>query len=217
MASISRVLDWFLLTCQWPLTWFSLYQGHRSWPCNVNFLFITYSFCNIFFFYYICAQSQASQGALVVQNLPASAEDARELGSISGLGRPPGEGNGNPLQYSCLGNPMERGAWRAAVHEVTKSQHDWACMPVHAHSLQSGRLFRAWHSLGDIFLIGVILLFYATSYPSVPSFRDSDTAFPHPFPPSQRLRLTGRTNLEIHSLILALIAPGRSRMNLLKE
>ena len=128
----------------------------------------------IFFFYYICAHSQASQGALVVQNLPASAEDARELGSISGLGRPPGEGNGNPLQYSCLGNPMERGARRAVVHEVTTSQHDWACMPVHAHSLQSGRLFRAWHSLGDIFLIGVILLFYATYYPSVPTYYPSE-------------------------------------------
>ena len=46
----------------------------------------------------------------------------RELGSIPGLGRSPGEGHGNPLQYSCLGNPMDRGAWRAIVHGVTKSQ-----------------------------------------------------------------------------------------------
>jgi len=42
------------------------------------------------------------------------------VGSISGLGRSPGEGNGNPLQYSCLGNTMDRGSWRATVHRVTK-------------------------------------------------------------------------------------------------
>ena len=42
--------------------------------------------------------------------------------SVSGLGRSPGEGNGNPLQYSCLENPKDRGAWRATVHRVTKSQ-----------------------------------------------------------------------------------------------
>ena len=43
-----------------------------------------------------------------------------DLGSILGSGRSPGEGNGNPLQYSCLGNPMDRGAWQGAVHRVTK-------------------------------------------------------------------------------------------------
>ena len=58
----------------------------------------------------------------MVKNLPANAGDARGMGSIPGLGRFPGEGNGNPLQYSCLENPMERGAWRAVVHRVTKSQ-----------------------------------------------------------------------------------------------
>ena len=42
------------------------------------------------------------------------------MGSIPGSGRSPGEGNGNPLQYSCLGNPMDRGAWQAIVHEVAK-------------------------------------------------------------------------------------------------
>jgi len=60
--------------------------------------------------------------ALVVKNLPANAGDARDAGSIPGSGRSPGEGNGNPLQYSCLGNPMDRGAWQATVHGVTKSQ-----------------------------------------------------------------------------------------------
>ena len=53
----------------------------------------------------------------MVKNLPANAGDT---GLIPGSGRSPGEGNGNLLQYSCLGNPMERGAWRAAVHGVAK-------------------------------------------------------------------------------------------------
>ena len=56
-------------------------------------------------------------GGLVVKNLPANAGDA---GSTPGLGRSPGEGNGNPLQCSCLGNPMDRGAWWATVHGVVK-------------------------------------------------------------------------------------------------
>ena len=51
-------------------------------------------------------------GGIVVKNWPASAGD---LGSIPGLGRSPGEGHGNPLQYSCLESPMDRGAWRATV------------------------------------------------------------------------------------------------------
>ena len=52
----------------------------------------------------------ASQLELVVKNLPANAGDIRDLGSISGWGRSPGGGHGNPLQYSCLENPMDRGA-----------------------------------------------------------------------------------------------------------
>ena len=54
----------------------------------------------------------------MVKNSPTNAGDT---GSISGLGRFPGEGNGNPLQDSCLGNPMDRGAWQATVHGVTES------------------------------------------------------------------------------------------------
>ena len=61
-------------------------------------------------------------GGSVVQNLSAKAGDARDTGSTSESERSPGEGNGNPLQYSCLGNPMDRGAWRATAHEVSKSQ-----------------------------------------------------------------------------------------------
>jgi len=64
----------------------------------------------------------ASQVALVVKNLPSNAGDVRDMGSIPGLGRSPGGGNGNPLQYSCLENPMDRGAWQATVHGIAKSQ-----------------------------------------------------------------------------------------------
>ena len=56
-------------------------------------------------------------GSTVVKNLPTSAGDT---GSILGSVRSPGEGNGNPLQYPCLGNPMDREAWRATVHAVAK-------------------------------------------------------------------------------------------------
>ena len=58
---------------------------------------------------------------LAVKSLPASVGDAREVSSIPGSGRSPEDGNGNPLQYSCLENFMDRGAWWAIVHEVTKS------------------------------------------------------------------------------------------------
>ena len=56
-------------------------------------------------------------GSSMVKNPPANARDA---GSIPGLGRSPGKGNGNPLQYSCLGSPIDKGAWWAAVHGVAK-------------------------------------------------------------------------------------------------
>ena len=59
-------------------------------------------------------------GGSVVQNPPANAGDTIDMGSIPGLGRSSGVGNGNPLQYSCLENPMDRGAWRATVHGVAK-------------------------------------------------------------------------------------------------
>jgi len=62
----------------------------------------------------------ASWVVLVVKNPPANAGNKRDVGLIPGSGRSPGEGNGNPLQYSCLENPMDREAWRATVHGATK-------------------------------------------------------------------------------------------------
>ena len=67
-------------------------------------------------------RSEASQMALVVKNLPA---DAGDMGSNPGSGRSPEEGNDSPLQCSCLGNPMEREAWWATVHGVSRRvRHD---------------------------------------------------------------------------------------------
>ena len=60
--------------------------------------------------------------SLVVKNPPANAGNIRQAGSIPGLGRSPGGGHGNPIQNSCLENPMDRGAWRATVYRVAKSQ-----------------------------------------------------------------------------------------------
>ena len=64
----------------------------------------------------------ASQVVLVVKKLPANAGDVGDTSSIPGSGRSPGGGHSNSLQYSCLENPMDRGAWQAAVRRVTKSQ-----------------------------------------------------------------------------------------------
>ena len=58
----------------------------------------------------------------MVKNPPANAGDTRDMGSVPGSGRSPGEGNGYPLHYSCMEKSMDRGAWRATVHEVAKSQ-----------------------------------------------------------------------------------------------
>ena len=66
--------------------------------------------------------NRTSQVGLLVKNLPANAGDVRDTGLVPGLGRSPEDGNGNPLQHSCLGNPMDRGAWWAPVHMVAKNQ-----------------------------------------------------------------------------------------------
>ena len=58
----------------------------------------------------------------VVKNLPTNAGDIRDVGSVPGLGRYPGGGHDNPLLYSCLEKPIDRGAWRATVHKVAKTQ-----------------------------------------------------------------------------------------------
>ena len=76
-------------------------------------------------------------GGAVVKNPLANAGDTGDMGSVPGSGRSSGGGNGNPLQYSCPGNPMDRGAWQAKVHWVAKSQtqlHDWEHTHTHTHT-----------------------------------------------------------------------------------
>ena len=70
---------------------------------------------------YLCV-CMTSQVALMVKNLPANAGDIRDVGSIPGLGRYPGEGHGILLWYSCLQNPRNRGAWWTTVHKIAQSQ-----------------------------------------------------------------------------------------------
>ena len=90
-----------------------------------------------FFFFGLFGCSKCGlQVMLVVKNPSANAEDLRDMSSIPGLGRFPAEGTNNPLQYSCLENPTDGGAWKATVHRVTKScpwlkqfsthTHEWA-------------------------------------------------------------------------------------------
>ena len=79
-----------------------------------------------------CYISFGLPGGSVGEESPCNAGDP---GSIPGSGRSPGEGNGNPLQYSCLENPMDRGAWRATVHRITKSQTQR--LSTHTHTRMS--------------------------------------------------------------------------------
>ena len=76
------------------------------------------------FFFFFNILLSIFPGAAVLKNPPAHAGDAKDLGSILGSGRSPGVGNGNPLQYSCLENPMDRGAWWATVHGSQRDPTD---------------------------------------------------------------------------------------------
>ena len=78
---------------------------------------------------------------LVVKNLPANARHTGDIGSVPESGRPSGEGHGNPLQYSCLVNPVDRGAWWSVVHMVAESDttkltytHKHVSNPTHTHT-----------------------------------------------------------------------------------
>ena len=69
----------------------------------------------------VLSDTRGFPGGTVVKNLPVNAGDVRDMGSIPGLERSPGGGHSNPLQYSCLENPMVRGDWQVTVHGVAKS------------------------------------------------------------------------------------------------
>ena len=78
----------------------------------------------------------------MVKNLPANAGDIRDAGSIPGSGRSPGEGNGNSLQYPCLENPMDRGAWWATVQGIARVRHDLAIQHTHTFRNTTPSLFQ---------------------------------------------------------------------------
>ena len=113
----------------------------KSWhPCwwSVGYrfmgLFVDSQFCSTALYFCLCVSTILSWGlprvVLVVKNPPAIAGDIRDMGSILGAEDFPGGEHGNPLQYSWVENPMDRGAWRATVHRVAEG-HNWsdlACM-----------------------------------------------------------------------------------------
>ena len=79
----------------------------------------------------------------MVKNPPANAGNRRNVGLILGSGTSPGGGHGNPLQYSCLENPMGRGAWGATVHGVTKNWTQWKQLSI-AHTAQILSYIQSW-------------------------------------------------------------------------
>ena len=86
-------------------------------------IYVYFQLCFRIWNSYLYSGNWASQAVLVVKNLPAPCRRPKlDAGSIPGWGRSPGEGNGCPFQYSCLENPMDRGAWWVMVHRVAKSQ-----------------------------------------------------------------------------------------------
>ena len=84
----------------------------------------------------LSARLRTSQAALAVKNLPANAGEVRDLRSIPGLGRSPGGGHGNPLQYSCLENPWDKGAWQATVYRAAQSWTRLKQLSTNAGTLQ---------------------------------------------------------------------------------
>ena len=102
-------------------------------------------------------------GGSVVKSTPANAGDARDPGLIPGSGRSPGKGNGNPLQYSCLENPMDRGAWWVTIQEVSKiwtPHSDWAHINISIYldiyTNFTGRQDGAIHCLGILVYIVMV-------------------------------------------------------------
>ena len=106
MATYSSTLTWKIPWMEEPcrLQSMGLQRVGHDWAISLS----------------LTTETWASQVALVVKNPSANVGDVRDMGSNPGSGRSPGEGNGNPLQYSCLENPMDRGAWQATVYGMAQ-------------------------------------------------------------------------------------------------
>jgi len=115
---------------------FSIWLKPRTHILDPCYTYLTFR-PGLFWLCLVTQRHQASHVALVVKNPPANAGDVRDVGWIPGLRWPPREGNNNPLQYSCLENPIDRGAWRAIVPRVAKSwtQLNWPSMHTWMHPL----------------------------------------------------------------------------------
>ena len=109
-------------------------------PVNTNHLSIIMTLAMTVWNTVSPLNTRASQVSLVVKNPPANAGDIRDAGSIPGSGRSPGGGHGNPLQFSCLENFIDRGAWCATFHGVTKSWTWLKRLSIHAYT----QTFKLW-------------------------------------------------------------------------
>ena len=97
----------------------------------------------------------------MVKNLHANAGDIRDAGLIPGLGRSTGGGHGNPLQCSCLENPVDRGAWWATVHRVAKSQTQLKRLRIHAHpSYLNVALSVSFKCEIELFLVSLVMVYF---------------------------------------------------------
>ena len=129
-----------------------------------NFMFKTHACCCIklhFIHFHWSIIFWTSQVVPVVKNLPVNAGDARDMGLIPGRGRSPGVGNGNPLQYTCLENSMDRGAWCTIVHAAAKSRtrrSNWELyIPLYGYMTIYLPILRCWHFvLSKFWLLGIM-------------------------------------------------------------
>ena len=148
--------SWYILnvkTTEFLIEWPWFVKGNRESRMTLRVLTWTLGF----------------PGGEVVKNLPANAGDTGDLGLIPGSARSPGVGNDNPLQYSCLGNPIDRGGWWTTVHRVAKSQA-WLSM----HAASTGRIKLKWERLWggtglwgrSGILFGTLWVWYAIRCPS---------------------------------------------------
>ena len=136
MICVSLLYLWKKLSCPWSSFCSCVFSEFTAESPVGYSLKVTASLrqlskvnnCDTFTLITILLWFGASQVALVVKNLPANAGDVRDMGLIPGSGRSPGGGHGNPLQYSCLKNPLGRGAWGVIVHRVAKSWKWLKCL-----------------------------------------------------------------------------------------
>ena len=128
-----------VITEKWEIRIALLLPWHSAWR--------QWLYASLLKFTYICLHVWASHMVLVVKKLPANAGDAGDMNSIAGWERCPGGGNGKPLQYSFLENPLDRGGCQATFHGVSKSRtwlSDLACMHAFIYLFDNGTVLRIY-------------------------------------------------------------------------